>query len=578
MSTTKLSFFENNRNSVLVLIGITFVVYFKSLFYDFSPMDEDWLIIRDQAFLNDWSNLAGAFRDAVQGLYYRPVLIVTFILNYHIGHLDPFIYHFTNLLIHAFCVAVLYRSLVELETKKMTAFFLALLFAVHPMTLHAVAWIPGRNDLLLCLFALLSIYQLVRYIHTGKQLNAALHVIFFMLALFSKENAVFLLPVFVFILYIKKAPDKKKRIALVAVWLLQIALWYFMMKSVIETTLNAGPDLLNSIKGFFTGFLIFIGKMIILVKQSVSPNCDNSSLIVGGIAIILIGFAIYKFGFFNKRIAFLGLLIYFILLAVPVWFGATSPLGEHLEHRAYSSMIGFLIFGGQLKLDPNSKIVRLVFLLFIFFFGIKTFIRMDIYKNGLSYVTEAATDCPRNYFFHARKGKFLYDQGKPEEALECYNTAISLHNIKAQVFNDRANVYVSLNKKEEAIADYTKAYELGKNPQFIFFRCQAYNRFNDVENAFKDLMFLQECCRDLIPPGLEQEIIAKMTMKRFDDLNKLIEKEPNNALLYVHRAKFYMDARRGPEALADLKKACQLEPKNELYKGYFNELNSSFPH
>lgn len=578
MNTTKLSFFESRRNSVLILICITFIVYFKSLYYDFSPMDEDWLIIRDQAFLNDWSNLAGAFRDAVQGLYYRPVLIVTFILNYHIGHLEPFIYHFTNLLIHAFCVAVLYRLLLELETKRGVAFFLALLFAIHPMTLHAVAWIPGRNDLLLCLFTLLSCYQLVRYIHTDKQLHAALHVIFFMLALFSKENAVFLLPVFVFILYLKKAPDKKKRIALVVVWLLQIALWYFMMKSVIETTLSVGPDLLSSVKGFFTGFLIFIGKMIIPIKQSVSPNTDNSSLITGGIAILLIGAAAYKFGFANKKIALLGLLIYFILLAVPVWFGATSPLGEHLEHRAYSSMIGFIIFAGQLKSEPNSKIVRFSFSLIILVFAVKTFMRMDIYKNGLSYLTEAAQDCPRNYFFHARKGNFLFDQGKPKEALECYNTAISLHNIKAQVFNDRANAYVTLNKKEEAIADYTKAYELGKNPQFIFFRCQAYNRFNDVENAFKDLMFLQECCRDLIPVGLEQEIIAKMTMKRFDDLNKLIEKEPNNALLYVNRAKFYVDARRGPEALADLKKACELEPKNKLYKGYYNELNSSFPH
>jgi hypothetical protein len=40
----------------------------------------------------------------------------------------------------------------------------------------------------------------------------------------------------------------------------------------------------------------------------------------------------------------------------------------------------------------------------------------------------------------------------------------------------------------------------------------------------------------------------------------------------------YLNMRMGKEALADLKKACELEPNNAGFKGYFNELNNSLPH
>lgn len=579
MSKTKISFYDNRKSCINVLILITCIVYIKSLFYGFSPMDEDWLIIRDEPFIKDWGNLFAAFNDAVQGLYYRPLLIVTFILDYHIGNLSPFIYHFTNLLIHTICVVTLYKLLLELKAEKMLAFLCALLFSIHPIALHAVAWIPGRNDLLLCLFSLLSCYNLVKYIHASKRLNIILHVLFFMMALFSKENAVFLLPVFIYIFFIPKSFEKKKLMLASGIWLCQIIVWYIMMSGVIKTTISMGPGFLSSLKGFFAGFLIFTGKALIPVQQSVSPNMSNSviQMVIGVVVIALLAFAWHKFGVANKKIAVLGLLIYFSLLLVPVWFGATSPMGEHLEHRAYTSMFGFMILVSQLKLNTNLKLLKNLFWLTIIVLTVKTVVRMEVYKDGFSYINEAAADSPKNYFFHARKGNLLFDKSKYREALESFNAAIALYDKKPQVYNERANVYRALNKKEEAIADYTKAYELGKSPQVLLYRCLTYKQFGDIGNAVNDLMALNECCREYIPKGLEAELMGQWVVYQLDELNKLIAVEPDNALLYVNRAKFYIDRRMGNEALADLKKACELEPKNETFKGYYKELSSSFP-
>jgi Flp pilus assembly protein TadD len=575
---TKTSFLENSKTSIYVLVAITLIVYFKSFFYDFSPMDEDWLIIRDQAYLSNWGNIKTAFHDAIQGLYYRPVQIVTYIIDYHLGHDNPFIYHFNNVVLHTLSVVMLYKLLLEFKIKKVNTFFLTAVFAIHPVALHAVAWIPGRHDLLLCLFTIASCYHLIKYIKNGRILNAVYQAVFFMLALFTKENSVFLFPVFVFIFFIFPPVNKKRAGVLVVIWLLQVITWYLMLTSVIKTTLTAGAGFFITLKSFTYAMLMFIGKSFIPVNQSVSPVYDMVSVIAGIVVILLIVVVWYKWGVVNKKIAILGVGIYFALLAVAVWFGSTLPTGEHLEHRVYTSMIGAILLLSQFKIDLNSKLTRTVFSFIIIALTLKTLVRLNVYRDAISYLTEAVKDCPKNYFYHARLGNFLYDAGRIPEAVDRYNTAISLYNRKPQVFNDRANAYVKMGKKDEAIADYTKAYELGKNPQVLVFRCLTYKKFGDYENAFKDLTVLTQCCTKLIPKGLEQEILTGLMGSRLAELNKLIAAEPDNALLYVNRAKFYMDSRMGVEALADLKKACELEPKNETYAGYYKELSSSFPH
>lgn len=578
MNKPQLSILENSKTSVYVLAAITLLVYCKCFFYDFSPMDEDWLIIRDQAFLKDWNNVFNAFHDAIQGLYYRPVQIVSYIIDYHLGGVNPFVYHFNNVMLHTISVVMLYKLVLEFNVEKIKAFFLVAIFAVHPVALHAVAWIPGRHDLLLCVFAISSFFHLVKFIKYKKIKNAIFHFIFFLLALFTKENSIFLFPLFIFVFFVFPPVNRKQLVIFGAIWLFQLLIWHLMLSVVIKTTLTAGEGFFTTLKSFTYAMLMFIGKSFIPVHQSVSPIFDTISVVAGVAVMLTLLFVSIKYGVADKKIALLGVGIYFGLLAVAVWFGSTLPTGEHLEHRVYTSMIGVVFLLSQFRFNLNSKLTRSVFSLVIVALALKTFFRLEVYRDAISYLTEAVEECPKNYFYHARLGNFLYDKGRINEAIDRYNVAISLYDKKPQVFNDRANAYVALNKKNEAVADYTKAYELGKNPQVLLFRCLTYKRFNDFENAFNDLVILQQCCADIVPKGLDKEIINQLKTSQLASLNNMIAAESKNAVLYISRAKFFIDNRMGAEALADLKKACELEPENKIYKGYFDELNASFPH
>ena len=65
----------------------------------------------------------------------------------------------------------------------------AALFAVHPLNTQAVAWIAGRNELLLGVFVLVAFLSYVECGRTSRPAWLALHGVATALALFSKETA-----------------------------------------------------------------------------------------------------------------------------------------------------------------------------------------------------------------------------------------------------------------------------------------------------------------------------------------------------------------------------------------------------
>jgi tetratricopeptide (TPR) repeat protein/uncharacterized membrane protein len=98
-------------------------------------------------------------------LYYRPVQNLSYIVDYAIWNRDEFGYHLSNILFHAasaFLLAlVVRRSLKAMPVesasphfKDAAAFFIGLIWAVHPIHNAAVAYVAGRADAIAMMFAL----------------------------------------------------------------------------------------------------------------------------------------------------------------------------------------------------------------------------------------------------------------------------------------------------------------------------------------------------------------------------------------------------------------------------------------
>ncbi len=93
--------------------------------------------------------------------YYRPLVFLSFWLNYAVGGLDPWHYHLTNVLLHGVNSVLVFAVIARLMGRR-TGGLAAAVFAVHPVHAESVAFVAGRSDLLCGLFLLLTVLATMR--------------------------------------------------------------------------------------------------------------------------------------------------------------------------------------------------------------------------------------------------------------------------------------------------------------------------------------------------------------------------------------------------------------------------------
>ncbi len=97
----------------------------------------------------------------------RPLVSISFAVNYAVGELNPWGYHAVNLGVHLLAGLVLFGLVRRILSRTrvdadMIAFATALLWMVHPLNTQAVTYIIQRSESMMGLFYLLTLYAVVR--------------------------------------------------------------------------------------------------------------------------------------------------------------------------------------------------------------------------------------------------------------------------------------------------------------------------------------------------------------------------------------------------------------------------------
>lgn len=507
---------SNRLKTLLALLLPALLLYGKSLGYGFSTLDEQWMIL-DNAFLKQgWWGLGYAWSHPMAASYYRPLLATSFYLDYFIGQVSPFVYHASNVLMHLGCVLLLFRFLQLNGLHRRTAFVLALLFSVHPSAVHAVAWVPGRNDLLLCLFTLASLNPLLLFLQQGKRRHLVWHFVFFVCALFTKESAVMLPLVFTCYQLLYKKEEAPFFLKLIGGWAIVSLAWFLLRNQIVS------PSHLGMGEAFFKnvlpGLMLFMGKTLLPLKQSVLPTLENSSIRAGLISTVVILLLLWKPGLKNKGLAAQGGLIFLGLLALPVWFGATKSGGEFYEHRMYTSMVGLALVFSQLRFNWNTTAMSLMVLALFFFYFLRTWSRERVYRDDTAFIMAGAEEAPDFHLFPFQKSGLLFARRQYDSALVCIDQALARRQDKPQLYNNRGSIYFMLGRYPEAIQDYTKAIKL--SPSFDFRpyldRGYAYCRAGMADSAMRDLKLVKRCCQAQIPKHYEADIVRMWNEQHSD--------------------------------------------------------------
>jgi len=148
------------RNTVLclLLIVVTLALYNPVNQHPFVNYDDPGYVT-DNAHVRaglSWDTITWAF-SATEQANWHPLTWLSHALDYQVFHSNPAGHHFDSLLLHALSAVVLFLILVHGTGRVGASFFVAALFALHPINVESVAWIAERKNVLSTLFFFLTI-------------------------------------------------------------------------------------------------------------------------------------------------------------------------------------------------------------------------------------------------------------------------------------------------------------------------------------------------------------------------------------------------------------------------------------
>ncbi len=252
---------------LLAHAGLAILLYHRAL--EFGYVLDDVIVYTENSFVQkgfagirdilaheSFTGYFGEQKDLVAGARYRPLSIVSFAIEYELlGH-NPMISHLVNILLYALTATMLYLWLSRLVPTAPgvrglpgLAAMASLLFLAHPVHSEAVANIKGRDEIMCLLFSLCAAWGWLKFVDRRKPLHALFASTSFLLALFSKENAItFAAVIPLSVHFFRNQPLKK---ALVASWPLQLCALLFVLVrwKVIGYLLSSGAvitDLMNN--------------------------------------------------------------------------------------------------------------------------------------------------------------------------------------------------------------------------------------------------------------------------------------------------------------------------------------------
>jgi tetratricopeptide (TPR) repeat protein len=457
----------------LIFLAVLLVVYGQIVVFLPGKLDEDLLIIRPLSLLKDWSNLPMIFsKDPFfndHGNFYRPLQTLTFMVDAQLFFETGSVVHITNLLIHFATGCALFSLLVMMRDDRFSALLLTLLFLVSPLFVHSVAWAPARGDLLIGFTGILCLIFFIRFLQ-GKMIRDSLWLMLcYLLALFSKETAIMILPVLAIWLLmsgnIRNIFDRQWIILMAGISAIT-ALYLFMRFRVTSGITDTGFGLSHVFANLMT-LPELVAKFFLPFRLSPMPAFSWFNTLAGMVLTLVL---ISPFFFIKSAAGRYGFgLIWFSLFLLPGLL-YTHFLGrdsyDYLEQRAYLPMAGIILSLHMIiPASWSHRQKNLKFLMLpLIFYGFFSWIYAGNYKDPFLFFDRAVATNPGSAMAVHNRGCLKNEVEDYQGALADFETAIRLKPDYASAWQNKGIALVHLKDNSGAREAFLQALRI--NPSF----------------------------------------------------------------------------------------------------------------
>lgn len=612
--------------SILIIVIVSVGVYLNTLPNDFVYDDEDQILqnqwIKDVRYIPDVF-LSGVwtfkFKDELHGNYYRPLMHIVFMIEYHLFGFNPWGFHLVNIIFHAGVSVMVFLIASMLFNKKLSeqhllspAFIAAILFAVHPIHTEVVAWVSSIPELSFTFFYLLSFYlyamsssssyDSVLQKKKGQYFYVLSIISFFIGALFKEPTLT--LPILLLV-YDYSFPSSKFNTLYLKVkrylpYLIAAVIYFLMRTYALKgfAPLKRHAELSNYqyFINIFPLFIQYLEKLILPINLNSFYALHPIYSILELKSIITISLTV-MFGIFvylcrqRNKTAFLNLL----WIVIPILPALYIPgVGENTfaERYLYLPSVGFVILmslgiekiyhiGTNFKSVPKYSIV-LILAVIIGLYSIGTIKRNYVWKDSYNLWVDTVAKTQDWYLPHNNMGLAHYNRGELDKAIKEYLIAISLKHDYAPAYNNLGNVYADKGQLDEAIKQYLTGLKFATT--FVQVRIRynlgtVYAEQGHLEDAIEQYKLALILKSDLVEARNDMGI-AYLKQGRLDyaieEFKTALSLNPNYVLAHYNLGISYMKQGLLHEAKEEFEIAMKLDPNDadihlNLGKIYYRE-------
>ena len=545
--------------AVLLVLG-TAAVYAPAMRNGFVNLDDPDYVTRNPFVLHGltWTDIHWALGSNYPSSNWHPLTWISHMTDVQLYGLNPAGHHFTNVLLHAFDVVLLFFLIAWATGRVFRGAAVAALFAVQPLNVEAVAWISERKSVLCVFFFLLGVIAYGWYTRkrrVGRYLCVALC---FALGITAK---VMVIPFPFALLLLDYWPlarlpgtdeaGKPRAFfpALGALVLEKIPLFLMAAAGAAVTVyvhsrehaLTASMPFSWRFKNAVFSYLAYLGKAIWPARLApFYPHPENTlrwlTVILAGLALVGISALVWRFR--QRKYLVMGWLWYLGTMFPMIGFVQTGRQGM-ADRFMHIPMMGLLVALVWLIADLaqekkwQKEIPIAIFLLVAAPFTAVTIRQIGYWHDSYTLFAHTLEVTRNNGMAENNFGVALVERGEPELAAQHFAAAVRY-------------------SPDLASGHYNLAVYL-----------QRHNRLGDAEREYREALQLSTDLTEIVQSHNNLGILYLGERKYPDalaELNAALALDPSQQNSYVGRGMIEMQTMNLDAAIADFTKAAQIAP------------------
>jgi tetratricopeptide (TPR) repeat protein len=439
--------------------------------YDDLPIVVD--NVRVTTLLPSWEYFAQSYWPA--GGLYRPLTVWLLAVEWKLGSGAPWIFHGTNVVLHALVSGLVYLLARQLLTPAWAA-VAAVLFAVHPVHVEAVANVVGLSELLSAIFVLASVLMALRGTRNGFTPITRMGVTACgMLAAVSKEQG-FIAPALVLISASIACPPPGaalRRVAPVAAAMALLLTALLFLRVGILGGL-AGDEPAAPLRGLSSSarMLVALGTVpewarLLLWPAQLSfdytPPGYAAAAVPAGVhvlALLILLALAWAAWSCRSRAPAVTLGVAWVAIALLPVSNLLVPTGILLAERTlYLASVGAMlalagaaaVIAGHVPLPWARRMLAVVVVLLALGGGVRSMTRAGVWRDNERLLQQVPVEAPRNYRAHRTLAQHHDRQGRLNEAALEYRRSLALWGGDAKVYEDLAILLDRQGRDAEAV-------------------------------------------------------------------------------------------------------------------------------